>query len=128
MLSYPSTRQAVFFRDWRILKSAYLVIGRAQPLPDRDKVFVEFELYDVAAERLLESRDFTIDRSQWRDVGHKIADLVYAKITGVQGAFSTKIVYVLAKDAGARDARFQLEVADADGARARTLYSSSEPI
>ena len=32
MLSYPSTRQAVFFRDWRILKSAYLVIGRAQPL------------------------------------------------------------------------------------------------
>jgi TolB protein len=128
MLSYPSTRQAVFFRDWRILKSAYLVIGRAQPLSERGKVFVEFELYDVAAERLLETRDFTIDRSQWRDVGHKIADLVYAKITGIQGAFSTKILYVLAKDAGSRDARFQLEVADADGARARTLYSSSEPI
>ena len=51
MLSYPSTSQAVFFRDWRILKSAYLVIGRAQPVPDSGKVVVEFELYDVAGER-----------------------------------------------------------------------------
>jgi TolB protein len=128
MLSYPSTRQAVFFRDWRILKSAYLVIGRAQPLPDSAKIVVEFELYDVAGEKRLESLSFTIDRGQWRDVGHKIADLVYAKITGVQGAFSTKILYVLAKDAGSSSARYQLEVADADGARAHTLYSSSEPI
>ena len=56
----------------------------------------------------LESRSFTIDRSQWRDVGHKIADLVYAKITGVQGAFSTKIFYVLAKDAGSSYARLSV--------------------
>ena len=70
------------------------MIGRAQPLPERDKVFVEFELYDVAAERLLESRDFTIDRSQWRDVGHKIADLVYAKITGVQGIFDQNFICI----------------------------------
>jgi|TARA_B110000971_G_scaffold221493_1_gene268870 TolB protein len=128
MLSYPSTKQAVFFRDWRILKSAYLVIGRAQPVVGSGKVIVEFELYDVAGEKSLESRSFTIDRDQWRDVAHKIADLVYAKITGVQGAFATKILYVLAKDAGSSSARYQLEVADADGARARTLYSSSEPI
>tara|TARA_B110000971_G_scaffold153254_1_gene156504 strand:+ start:13720 stop:15228 length:1509 start_codon:yes stop_codon:yes gene_type:complete len=128
MLSYPSTREAVFFRDWRILKSAYLVIGRTQLLPEDGKVLVEFELYDVAGERSLESGSFTIERSQWRDVGHKIADLVYAKITGVQGAFATKILYVLAKDAGSTSARYQLELADADGARARTLYSSAEPI
>lgn len=128
MLSYPSNRQAVFFRDWRILKSAYLVIGRAELAPENGKVVVEFELFDVAGERSLESRSFTIERSQWRDVGHKIADLVYAKITGVQGAFSTKILYVLAKDAGSTNARYQLEIADADGARARTLYASSEPI
>ena len=128
MLSYPSTREAVFFRDWRILKSAYLVIGRTQLLPEDGRVLVEFELYDVAGERSLESGSFTIERSQWRDVGHKIADLVYAKITGVQGAFATKILYVLAKDAGSTSARYQLELADADGARARTLYSSAEPI
>ncbi|MEC8438246.1 MAG: hypothetical protein VXZ19_06940, partial [Pseudomonadota bacterium] len=30
MLSYPSTQDAVFFRDWRILQTAYLVIGQAQ--------------------------------------------------------------------------------------------------
>ena len=29
MLSFPSDRENVFFRDWRILKTDYLLIGRA---------------------------------------------------------------------------------------------------
>jgi TolB protein len=127
MLSFPSVREEVFFRDWRILNTGYLVIGRVEAIAG-GRVSVEFELFDVVAERSLQVQRFAIDEDKWRDVGHKIADLVYEQITGVQGAFSTKILYVLAKDAGSTDARYQLEIADADGARARTIFSSSEPI
>ena len=127
MLSYPSTQDAVFFRDWRILQTAYLVIGQAQTNA-LGQIPVSYQLFDVATQSQLQSVSFNIAREQWRDLGHKIADLVYTEVTGVRGAFSTKILYVLAKDIGTQNARYKLQVADVDGERARTLFDSSEPI
>ncbi len=127
MLSYPSTQDAVFFRDWRILQTAYLVIGQAQTNA-LGQIEVSYQLFDVATQAQLQRFSFNIEREQWRDVGHKIADLVYTEVTGVRGAFSTKILYVLAQDIGTQSARYKLQIADVDGARARTLFDSSEPI
>jgi TolB protein len=127
MLSYPSTQDAVFFRDWRILETAYLVIGQAQTNA-LGQIQVSYQLFDVATQSQLQSVSFNIAREQWRDLGHKIADLVYTEVTGVRGAFSTKILYVLAQDIGTENARYKLQVADVDGERARTLFDSSEPI
>ena len=127
MLSYPSTQDAVFFRDWRILQTAYLVIGQAQTNA-LGQIQVSYQLFDVATQSQLQSVSFNIAREQWRDLGHKIADLVYTEVTGVRGAFSTKILYVLAQDIGTQSARYKLQIADVDGARARTLFDSSEPI
>ena len=127
MLSYPSTQDAVFFRDWRILQTAYLVIGKAQTNA-LGQIEVSYQLFDVATQSQLQRVSFNIGREQWRDVGHKIADLVYTEVTGVRGAFSTKILYVLAQDIGMQNARYKLQIADVDGARPRTLFDSSEPI
>ncbi|MAA50229.1 MAG: Tol-Pal system beta propeller repeat protein TolB [Gammaproteobacteria bacterium] len=127
MLSYPSTQDAVFFRDWRILQTAYLVIGQAQTNA-LGQIQVSYQLFDVATQSQVQSVSFNIAREQWRDLGHKIADLVYTEVTGVRGAFSTKILYVLAQDIGTQNARYKLQVADVDGERARTLFDSSEPI
>ena len=127
MLSYPSTQDAVFFRDWRILQTAYLVIGQAQTNA-LGQIDVRYQLFDVATQSQMQSVSFAISRDHWRDVGHKIADLVYTEVTGVRGAFSTKILYVLAQDIGTQNARYKLQVADVDGERARTLFDSSEPI
>lgn len=127
MLSYPSNQQAVFFRDWRILKAGYLVIGNARVSAD-GSIAVNFELYDVLGERLMLSRRYAVPREQWRDVAHRISDAVYEEITGVRGAFSTKILYVLAQNSGTPRAVYRLEVADSDGERSRTLLRSREPI
>ena len=127
MLSYPNNRQSVFFRDWRILKAGYLVIGNAR-LSANGRVAVDFELYDVVGERLMVSQRFNVLRTQWRDVAHRISDIVYEEVTGIRGAFSTKIMYVLAQNAGSPNAVYRLEVADSDGERSRTLLRSREPI
>ena len=127
MLSLPSNAQEVFFRDWRILKTDYLVIGGATEAGD-SKISVFFELYDVVNERKMEGRSFLIDRIHWRDVAHKISDLVYEKVTGIRGAFSTQIMYVLAKNSGTSNASYSLQIADSDGERSRTLIESPEPI
>ena len=127
MLSLPSNAQEVFFRDWRILETDYLVIGGATEVGD-SKISVFFELYDVVNERKMEGRSFLIDPIHWRDVAHKISDLVYEKVTGIRGAFSTQIMYVLAKNSGTSNASYSLQIADSDGERSRTLIESPEPI
>jgi len=127
MLSYPSSADGVFFRDWRILKTDYLLIGNASLSID-DKVSVLFELYDVINERKIETRRFSVDLVHWRDVAHKVSDLVYERVTGIRGAFSTQIMYVLAKNSGTSKATYSLQIADSDGERTRTLIESAEPI
>jgi TolB protein len=63
-----------------------------------------------------------------RDLAHAISDDVYQKLTGIPGAFATKIVYVAANNLGPGRFRYQLVKADADGARPVILLDSPEPI
>jgi TolB protein len=127
MLSHPNRREDVFFRDWRILGVEYLLIGRTGIDP-AGKLKVDYHLFDVFNERELLTDSVITSRSKWRDAAHHISDKVFEAVTGIQGAFSTKILYVLAQNSGMPNARYSLELADADGERARTLFSSKEPL
>ena len=127
MLSYPNSAEQVFFRDWRILKTAYLVVGQATQSAD-GRIAIEFELFDVVGERALLKRSYTASVSQWREVAHRMADAIYEEVTGVRGAFATKLMYVLAQNSGSPDAVYRLEVADSDGEQSRTIFRSREPI
>ena len=127
MLSHPAERDEVFFRDWRILQAEYLLIGRASAQPNGD-VTLAYELFDVTNERPMVQDWLTAPVDNWRDLAHRVSDQVFEAITGVRGAFSTKIAYVLAQDAGTEYARYRLELADSDGERSRTLLSSEQPV
>ena len=127
MLSLPSRPEEVFFRDWRILGAEYLLVSHARAQVD-GRVALEFHLFDVPNEREMATSVVIGSADQWRDLAHHVADVVYESVTGVRGAFSTKIAYVLAKGAGTAQASYSVELADSDGARSRTLFSSSEPV
>src|SRR4029453_10143514 len=60
---------------------------------------------------------------QLRATAHRIADLIYERLTGDKGVFSTKITYVVK-----RGTRYELQVSDADGFNAQTVLASNEPI
>lgn len=127
MLSYPSTKEEVFFRDWRILGVEYLVIGQTS-VDMLGNLRVDYRLFDVFNEREMLADVVATSRDKWRDAAHRISDQIFEAVTGIQGAFSTRILYVLALNAGSPDASFRLEMADVDGERARTLFNSNEPI
>ena len=127
MLSLPTVKAEVHFRDWRILGMDYVVIGRAEVQPDA-RIAITYNLFDVNQEREIKSTTWTAAPVHLRDVAHWIADEVYEEITGVRGAFATKIVYVLVENPGRAQASYALIVADADGERERVVYRSSEPI
>ncbi len=66
-------------------------------------------------------------QSNQRSVAHKSADAIYKQLTGIRGAFDTKIAYVAA-NGGGDDRIYQLVVADADGYNDQSVVTSLQPI
>ncbi len=62
-----------------------------------------------------------------RRMGHKAADQIFQKLTGIRGAFDTRIAYVSASGP-AGNQTYQLIVSDADGVNPRTIVSSRKPV
>lgn len=82
-----------------------------------------FRLYDVASKSQLAGLSFQMEPEQYRQVAHRIADIIYEKLTGRPGDFSTQIAYVLK-----RGKSYELHVADADGFDPTRILFSREPI
>ena len=81
------------FGDWRQINAQALVTGSVQDQAD-GRLRVEFRLWDVFAEQQLTGFGYTTTRQNWRRIAHIIADEIYKRITGEDGYFDTRIVYV----------------------------------
>ena len=128
MLSRPSRKRDVFFRDWRALGRDYLVIGHMSPVPQSQDIRVEVYLFDTLNGKTLYSKIFTASKSSLRDLAHRISDDVFYKLTNIRGAFSTKMMYITSKVLGGGHYSYSLYRADADGERAVAILKSKEPI
>ena len=126
MYSTPSEGSEVHFRDWRALDVDYLVVGRSTGSEADSQLTIE--LYDVHRQRLLLKSNFADRREAERAIAHKASDVIYEKLTGIPGAFSSRMLYVSVKRDAAGKQMFRLYVADADGARFREALKSREPI
>lgn len=126
MLGMPDEQSEVYYRDWRALAVDYLLVGKI--VPEKGQMLIKYELFDVAAQRRIMTGDELARPATLRDAAHKISDNVYQKLTGVRGAFSTKILYVSAIKRANNKYTYRLLMADIDGARERVLLEQSEPI
>lgn len=125
MLSFPATIKDVYYRDWRILGAEYLVVGNAVNQEGRYKI--TFSLVEITGGRTVFTKVVDGGPSQVRDMAHYISDQVYEAITGIPGAFSTRVAYVTAYPLNGK-MNFRLMVSDADGFRERMLLESKQPI
>lgn len=55
---------------------------------------LNFHLFDVITRENMVSESFVFDKAEYRAVAHKIADIIYTKMTGERGYFNTKIVHI----------------------------------
>jgi TolB protein len=118
----PTEASAVNFPEWRSRLADALVLGSVAVLPD-GRFEVRFRIFDVVKQAALGGVAYTLNRNQVRATAHRISDYIYEKLTGEKGVFSTRIAYVLK-----RGTRFELQIADSDGAGAETALASLEPI
>lgn len=126
MLSKPSDPANVKFQNWRILGTESLVIGQVQNT-GTDLYDISFWLLDVFQAKQIVAYKIPATQKSLRAAAHKISDIVYQQLTGVKGAFSTRIAYITA-EGDLKEKRYTLWIADSDGANAQEILRSKEPI
>ncbi len=126
MISLPTQASEVIYRDWKALGAQYLMVGSIVPAGGR--LQIQYALFNVATEQQVLTGNVSGTTDQLRDMAHYIADQSFEKLTGIKGAFSTRMLYVTAERFSENNTRFTLQRSDYDGARAVTLLQSREPI
>ncbi|MBF7729354.1 Tol-Pal system beta propeller repeat protein TolB [Pseudomonas sp. N040] len=126
MISQPSQPAEIIYRDWKAVGAQYLLIGNITPAGGR--LQVSFAVFNVTTEQQVMAGTVSGGVEQLRDMAHHIADQSFEKLTGIRGAFSTRLLYVTVERFAPNNARYTLQRSDYDGARAVTLLQSREPI
>ena len=114
----------VAFEDWRAVNARVLITGAVSVAGDR--ITVKFRAYDVVNGTAIEGAalQFAGTTAGWRRMAHKVADVVYSKITGEGGYFDSRVVFV--SESGPKNARAKrLAVMDYDGANVQYLTDSA---
>ena len=112
------------FEDWRVLNVQALVTGRVTKEAD-GRLKAQFRLWDATAQSQMTGQQYFTQPENWRRLAHIIADAIYKEITGEEGYFDTRVVYVA--ESGPKTARKrQLAIMDQDGANARAITNSND--
>ncbi len=111
------------FEDWRLIKAQALVTGKISV--SEDKLRAEFRLWDVVAAKEMVALAFSTTPDNWRRVAHIISDKIYNRLTGEDGYFDTRIIYVA--ETGEKTQRYKrLAIMDQDGANVKYLTLGNE--
>lgn len=117
-----SERSAVDVAAWKARGADALAAGSVTRMAN-GRIDVRYKLTDTVRGGELSALGLTVLDQFSRLAAHRVADDIFEKLTGVRGAFATRIAYV------ARSTNeYRLEVADSDGENAFVALRSSEPI
>ena len=122
MANLPTTAAQIKYAEWTALQAQAVVVGNVEAVAG-GRLKISFQLMDALKQTQLAGMDYQLAPSQARMTAHKIADVIYQKLTGESGIFASRIAYIT--KLGKRHA---LQVADADGYNPQTVVSSNEPI
>ena len=125
MLAMPTKQEEVDFRDWSLLGMNNLVLGQVEQ--EGTGYRVSFKLFDVFRSSEIAADSLSTTASGLRLTAHRIADMIYEKLTGQPGVAATRIAYITANGRG-EGQTVALRVSDADGYNPQTIVSSGDPL
>ncbi len=122
MANLPINPAQIKYAEWTALQAQAITVGNVESVAG-GRLKVSFHLMDALKQTQLAGMDYQIAPSQVRSTAHKIADIIYQKLTGQAGIFASRIAYITKTGK-----RYALQVADADGYNPQTVVSSNEPL
>jgi TolB protein len=126
LIARPVRPEDIRFADWKTLGVESLVIGEVQQT-GAGQYNIRFFLFDVYRGAKLIGFSVPTTTKRLRFDSHRVADLIYEKLTGIPGAFATRIAYVTELSRGG-EKDYRLEIADSDGHNPHTVLNSKDPL
>ena len=112
MLSYPTRESELYYRDWRAIAAEYVLIGRVSV---GSQARIDFQLFDTTRQASVESGTVTGAVTELRMLAHRVSDKIYERLTGIPGAFATRLLYVsVTRNPSGKDF-YRLTLSDSDG-------------
>ena len=122
----PAEFDAINFGDWRKLGMENLLIGNLS-LTNSGDYEISFRLIDIYRGKQIAGFRIPAKPDLLRRVAHQISDIIFEKLTGIPGAFDTRVAYITVKKTQ-KNKIHTLQIADADGYNAQILLESPEPL
>ena len=122
MANLPTNSSQLKYAEWIALQAQAVTVGNIESLAG-GRLKVSFQLMDALKQTQLAGVDYQIAPTQVRTTAHKIADVIYQKLTGQAGMFASRIAYITKTGK-----LYALQVADADGYSPQSVLKSNEPI
>jgi len=114
-----SMQTQIRFNEWKAINAQALVTGVVTRAAD-GRTRVEYRLFDVFGQVQMTGMAYMTTPQNWRRISHIIADDIYKRLTGENGYFDTRIVYI-AESGPAINRVKRLAIMDQDGANHRFL-------
>lgn len=127
MPQQPTTASEVTPNVWTALGINVVVVGQVQPAADSQYI-ISYQLVDLVNSpgAILTQNKLKVAAKWLRYAAHTISDEFFAKLTGIRGAFRTRIAYVV-KTNGEKFP-YELRVSDYDGYNQFTVHRSPKPL
>lgn len=114
------------FNEWKTINAQALVTGVVTAASD-GKTRVEFRLYDVLSGKQLSGMAYMTTPTNWRRIAHIISDEIYKRLTGEDGYFDSRIVYVAESGPPTKRVK-RLAIMDQDGYNQRFLTDGANMV
>ncbi|WP_313654638.1 Tol-Pal system beta propeller repeat protein TolB [Pantoea sp.] len=123
----PTSAQEVQPAAWSALGIDAVVVGQVAPNPD-GSYQVSYQLVDTggAPGTVLAQNSYKVTKQWLRYAAHTASDETFQKLTGIKGAFRTRIAYVVQTNGG--QFPYELRVADYDGYNQFVVHRSPQPL
>ncbi len=117
-LEKPSFTHQPNFSNWRKVNATVIVTGQVEP--SGDEIRVMFKIWDPYSQSMVEGASYKIKRTAWSRAAHKIADKIYSILTGEDGYFDSRVVFIVETGSGKKKIK-KLAIMDQDGGNIQLL-------
>lgn len=114
------------FESWKITKVRLLLTGTIET-ENQDSLIVKFRLWDIYSQKQMLRGTIKAKKKYRRRLAHIISDLIYKRVTGVEGYFDSRIVYI-AETGSQKNRTKRLALMDQDGFNHQYLSDINERV
>lgn len=127
MPQLPESASAVKPKEWSVLGIDAVVIGSIQP-DASGNYQITYQLIDTVNNpgQILAQNQYSVAERWVRYAAHTASDEIFEKLTGIKGAFRTRIAYIVKMNNGPYS--HELRVSDYDGADEITIHRARDPL